>query len=365
MPRLIDKLDAASGLVPESLSDEVDYLVQRPAPEALIQPDGTYAAGWFADFPGALNLADSSAMRMSLQRWFHLTVDAPEFFVVANLANLTRASNNALLVVNKESGRFHQASLTRMFPNAAVEVDERAARFRDRETGSFVSVGPDGSVEIALNSGGLHLVARLRPALGPPLVQVTRFQRGRGALQWFGALEIEHGSVALHDRVIALPPGTLATYDRTVGHMRGLQNWNWLAAAGQAVDRATGARVPVAVQIAQDRAEARPRVHARKYAVWVDGRLIRLHAARFDYDLLDPEHRKTSPWRIQAEGPDDAALDVILDPRHHRREARARVLVRADFNQYYGPLSGELRVGGRRFALDGLTAVAEDSLLEL
>ena len=41
------------------------------------------------------------------------------------------------------------------------------------------------------------------------------------------------------------------------------------------------------------------------------------------------------------------------------------VLVNADFNQYYGALSGRVHVDGRTWRVDKLFAVTEESALEL
>ena len=48
-----------------------------------------------------------------------------------------------------------------------------------------------------------------------------------------------------------------------------------------------------------------------------------------------------------------------------RREARSLVMIRADFNQYYGDVSGRIRLGDRAWQVRDLFAVTEDSWLEL
>ncbi|HJN72677.1 MAG TPA: DUF2804 family protein [Myxococcota bacterium] len=353
MPRIIDKLDAAAGRTPVFLDLGIDYSTPRPGPKALIKPDGTYEAGWFHDFDGDWNLDDSSAFDIALQRWVHLTFDAPDHFIVCNLANLTRASNTALLVANKRTGEFHHASLTHLYPQDTVRVEPPFTHWRDSETGSFVRIGDDLSVELAINADGLHFVATARHALGPPLIQASRFQRGRGAIQWYRILELERGLLAVGDRVVELPAGTMGTCDRTIGHQRGVQAWNWVAGVGTAVDLETGERTRLGVQIAKDRHLARPQVPNKKYLIWTEDRLFKLGEVDFSY-----EHG--SDWRIHG---DD--LDFRFVPAFHRHEEKRLVLVRADFHQFYGELSGTVRVGGRRLRLEPCFAVTEESLLEL
>ena len=361
MPRILDKLDAASGRTPEVLDHGIDYMTRRPCPAALIA-DGVYDAGWFDHFDGAFNLDDSSAFDIALQRWVHIAFDGPDHFVVLNLANLTRASNVALLIAEKSTGRFHEASITRLYPQDTVEAEAPFLVFSDPETGSFVHIAPDLSwMEMAVSAEGLHLVARSRHALGRPFVQATRFQRGRGAIQWYSIIELEHGMLAFEGKTVVLPPGTMGTVDRTVGHQRGIQAWNWIAAVGTAVDAASGVREPLGLQIAKDRKHARPVVDSRKYLAWTRDELFKFAHVSFLYEVRS-DARDTGPWVITSDSGD---VDLRFTPAFHRREEKRLMLVSADFNQYYGQVSGTVRVGGRTLRLEPCFAVCEESLLEL
>ena len=356
-------LDSRVGRTPEVLDTGVDYLHRRPGPTRLIGSDGHYNAGWFEHFEGQLNLQDSDALDLSFQRWFHLSFDGPQHFIVCNLANLTRASNCALLVVDKRTGAFEHVSLTHLRPGDTVRHDDALRHFHDDETGSFLRTSADlSTVHVCMRTEHLSFVARAKHALGPPLIQCTRFQRGRGVLQWYRILQVETGLLAIGDRVFQVPAGTLGCSDRTVGHMRGIQAWNWVAAVGWARELATGQRVRLGIQIAKDRDHARPMVLAKKYAIWLEDSLHKLPSAQFRYELLDEDNR-TGPWRIVSEG--DQALELDFEPRYHRREERHLMLVNADFNQYYGTLSGRVTVDGRAFELEPCFAVTEQSLLEL
>lgn len=353
MPRLLDKLDAAAGRTPEFLDLGIDYGTPREGPRALINADGTYEAGWFHSFDGDWNLGDCSAFDIALQRWVHLTFDGPDHFIVCNLANLTRASNTALLVADKRTGAFHHASLTHLYPQDTVEVDVPFTHWKDTETGSFVRIHDDLSIELAINANGLHFVATAKHALGPAFIQASRFQRGRGAIQWYRILELEKGLLAVDDRVVELPAGTMGTCDRTIGHQRGVQAWNWVAGVGNAVDLGTGERTRLGIQIAKDRHLARPQVPNKKYLIWTEDQLYKLGEVSFTYE-------RDAPWRIH--GPD---VEFRFEPRFHRHEEKRLMLVRADFHQFYGELSGTVSVGGRRFELEPCFAVTEESLLEL
>ncbi len=355
-------LDAASGRTPEVLDHGIDYMTRRPSPDHLIA-DGIYDAGWFDDFTGAFNLDDSSAFDIALQRWVHVAFDGPDHFVVLNLANLTKASNVALLIAEKSTGRFHEASITHLYPQDTVEAEAPFLEFSDPDTGSVVRIAPDlSTMAIAIQAEGLHLVARARHALGRPFVQATRFQRGRGAIQWYSIIELVHGMIALEGHTIQLPPGTMGTVDRTVGHQRGIQAWNWIAAVGTATDLDTGMTEPLGLQIAKDRKHARPVVDSRKYLAWTRDELYKFTQVSFLYEIRDEDSHDTGPWVITSDSGD---VNLRFTPTFHRREEKRLMLVSADFNQYYGMVSGTVQVGGRTLKLDPCFAVCEESRLEL
>ncbi len=365
MPRILDTLDVAAGRTPTDLDLGIDYLARVASPERLISSEGTYNAGWFESWQGEVNWEASSAFQMAFHRFFHLTLDTGRHFIVWNIADFHRAGNTAILVVDQHTGRFEQESITGLFGRNQVSVSSDQRHFRDQGNHSFIRVDPDDQqISFSVHAGRLHLVGVAEQALGPPLVQCTRFHRGRGSLQWYGNLRLLHGTLSIDGEVFSLPGGCLGTYDRTAGHQRGLQNWNWIASVGRARSRRDGREVELGLQVHQDREGARPRVHSKKHAIWFDGRLHKVPTAAFAYDVLDEQTRETGPWRITSEDGQEEWLDLTLTPRFQRREHRARVLLNVDFNQYYGELSGSLRVAGETWDLVPTFAVAEDSRLE-
>jgi hypothetical protein len=168
-------------------------------------------------------------------------------------------------------------------------------------------------------------------------------------------------SVTLEGSEHAIPPGTLGLYDRTLGHRRSRQNWNWLAAIGETVD---GERF--AIQAAQDRGRASPRRTIHKAPMWLDGELLTSSSeARFTYAPPSGSQDVTGAWDIGLGEAPGRSAELVFQPEVRRREqTRLPGVVRADFNQYYGQLSGVVR-GGHEVELDGVFAVAEDSFLSL
>ncbi|MCB9761411.1 MAG: DUF2804 family protein [Alphaproteobacteria bacterium] len=367
MPRILDMIDhSVLGRTPEQLDLDIDYLARKPGPRCLIADDGTYNAGWFESFDGELNFDQSSAFNLALHRWFHLSVDTPERFIVCNIADFYKGGNTAVLVADKRTGAFNAPSRTYMGPQNDITATPDGLRFIDPASHSFLATTADNGVfTFSVHADDVHLSGQGRLAVGPPFVHVTRFHRGRGSLQFYGAFELEHGTLVMGDEVIPLPAGALGTFDRTLGHQRGLQAWNWIAATGYATHAASGRRALICVQVARDREMARPVVLSRKYVVWVDDQVRKVPEAAFHYDVTDEDTRETGPWHIHSAERGESWLDLHFTPRFHRRESRSAVVLVADFNQYYGEVSGQVCLDGELWELEPTFAVAEESLLQV
>ena len=366
MPRILDSLDAAVGRTPAELDERIDYLSIQPSPDSLIGPDGRYRAGWFDRFDGDFNFDDSQALAQAFQAWMHLSFDTPEHFVVLNLADLGKAGQTAILVADKATGAFHHAAETRLFTRNRVKLHPPFQRFRDQATGSMMATDHDHSRwSFSLHANDVHIIGTARRIGGPPFTQVTRFHRMRGSLQRYGNLMIEQATLSIGTHVIHIPAGTLGTFDHTVGHQRGLQSWNWVAAVGRATCEEDGSTSILGLQVAKDRTNARPVVHSAKFAIWVEDTLHKVPSARFEYDYRHEAEKKTGPWHIYSPDPGSRWLDLRFRPQFHRRERKNVVLVDADFNQYYGTLSGRVHLDGRTWRIEDYFAVCEESLLEL
>lgn len=90
-------------------------------------------------------------------------------------------------------------------------------------------------------------------------------------------------------------------------------------------------------------------------ALWLDGRLIPLAAARFDFDPLQP----MAPWKVRTE---DGLLDLVFTPEGARREDRDVWIASSRYVQPVGTFSGWVKASpdaSRREVRD-LLGVTED-----
>lgn len=343
---------------------ETDYLKLVAPPERLVGPDGRYRAGWYPHFDGELNVTDADTGGRRFQRWFHLHFDSERYFIVSNIAHLNLGGNVALLVLDKDTGEFFEAAETRMLWRNGITVDANCRRFDDAHTGSWVELSPDEqTVRFRIACAKLSFEGVAHAVFERPYVQCTRYHRGNGSLQWWGNLAIETAHLVLNGSRVELPEGTLGGYDRTIGHRRPVQNWNWVATIGRGVDAETGAPVSYALSAATDQALALPIANAAKNSLWIDGVHYKLPELSFDYEITDAERWDTGHWRLTCSSGQEA-IDLVIEPRFRRREQKQTpLLYDVDFNQYYGELRGRVRAGGREVVIHEGFALAEDAWL--
>ncbi|MBI5334951.1 MAG: DUF2804 domain-containing protein [Burkholderiales bacterium] len=90
-------------------------------------------------------------------------------------------------------------------------------------------------------------------------------------------------------------------------------------------------------------------------ALWLDGRLIPLGAAQFDFDPRQP----LAPWRIRTS---DGLLDLVFTPEGGRHEDRNLLLAASHYVQPVGRFNGTVRAhgGAPARAVRDLVGVTED-----
>lgn len=342
------------------------YDTMSAPPETLIQPDGSYAAGWYDAPPARLELdRNTQAGWRRLHRWFFVHFDSDELFVGANLVDLRLGGNAGIIVLDKRTGKFTVAGDTGLLWNNGVHISEDCRRFEDRRTGSMMAMSADDrTLEFDLDVDGVRFTGRASELFAQPFVQSTRLGASLGTLQMWGNLRLDEGSVTIKGRRVDLQPGLYGAYDRSLGHRRLLENWNWVASCGEATRDRDGQTLPFALHAARDRADARPQVDGSKYLLWLGDRFLKLPDLRFEYTYTDAAALETTRWRIVSPRSKDqeAWVDLSFTPRFHRRDAhRVPLVLNVDHSQYFGSLNGTVRLDGETFTVRDVFATTEDS----
>lgn len=94
---------------------------------------------------------------------------------------------------------------------------------------------------------------------------------------------------------------------------------------------------------------------AQENALWLDGRLVPLGPAQFDFDA----ERPLSPWHIRTE---DGLLDLVFTPEGARRDSRDLGIAASHYVQPIGCFNGTVRPSPRAplREVQGLLGVTED-----
>lgn len=261
--------------------------------------------------------------------------------------------------MDKATGELHDVSLSGLFADNKVEVDEGHTRFYDPTTNSTIT-WENGIVTVDLHAEELSLVGTASPAFAQDFVQITRFDEGHGSYQTWGFVAIDQMTLGLGDQTVELAAGSLGAFDRTLGHQRRAQNWNWIATAGTATATDDGETRTFALSLQEDRPQARPWVDARKHPAWAGDDFGKIEEVQFDY-TSDPDTKETGDWSITGTG-----TDLSFTPKYHRRDLQGQIwIAETDFNQYYGELIGTFTLEGRTWEIGPVFALCEDSLIEL
>lgn len=344
------------------VAESSGYDTLSAPPRQLIRDDGNYRTGWFTHFDGDVNLSASPVAARHLHQWFFVHFDTPDYFVGMNIAHLGLGGNTGIVVLDKRSGEFSVESETGILLRNPVRISRQSRRFVDERQRAVIAIDDrDQRLDFDVRTRSLRVLGAANALFERPFVQSTRFHGGHGTLQSWGNFAISDATLQLGGRRVRIPEGTLGAYDRSLGHRRPLENWNWLVATGRANDAETGEEALFSVHLARDRAAARPQVDARKFSLWLGAHHVKLHDVRFEYAITDPTTRASSTWHVvSAPGPAEVALTFA--PLFHRRDRHhIPLLLRVDHSQYFGELSGEIVLHGKRYLVQKVFASAEDS----
>ncbi|WP_203142488.1 DUF2804 domain-containing protein [Marinobacter mangrovi] len=153
------------------------------------------------------------------------------------------------------------------------------------------------------------------------------------------------GGARWGERVYAMDERMRGTIDWSAGFMRRETAWNWACLAGTADDGTV-----VGLNLAAGVNET----GVTENALWLDGTLIKLDLARFEFDRYAPD----SAWRVTTS---DGRVDLTFEPAGVRREKLNVGLLASNFRQYAGTFNGHV-VGndGQRVAVSGMRGLMED-----
>ena len=133
--------------------------------------------------------------------------------------------------------------------------------------------------------------------------------------------------------------------DWSCGFMRRETAWNWACLAGVLGDgRSVGLNLAAGVN----------ETGVTENALWLDGKMLKLDMARFDFNRYQPD----SPWRVTTS---DGRLDLRFQPAGVRKERLNAGILASNFRQYAGTFDGVIiEDNGARTPIQGIRGLMED-----
>jgi len=331
-------------------------MATTPAPDRLVGPDGRPCLGVFDGAAGVVNHADfdyRSPMGRPfgrLRRWVaynrfqYFGVISPELLAGCAVADTRLAAVAFVYVYRPADRRLVEYSFRTPLAAGATMSDspvDGTARFRIPGIDIELSAG-GGEKGLRVRHRDVDIDASFSETEPPfePMALCTR----TGPAGWVYAQKAAGVPVS---GTVSCPLGSFdlaaidafAHHDFTAGFMRHDTFWNWACLSGRLGD---GTRLGLNVSCGVNE------TGFSENCVWLDGRVVPVGLARFDFDHADP----MSPWRVTT---GDGALDLRFTPEGLHAERLNLWLLATNFRQVFGRFDGELRLPGRSARrIDGL-----------
>lgn len=318
------------------------------APAAVVGPDGEVAFGRFAGLAASVDWAALAPpfarsrwwRHFHHKRWHYAALACDEVFCAVAIVDLGWTSTAFAYAFDRRARKLLATFSQDGVPGLSARVAEHAAGdSRFRFPGSRIAIdsaGP-GAYRLALRCPAMQIEARFAGAT-PQLLAVGEVAGGSvHATQKSAGMALE-GVLRVGARSIALDGG-VASVDYSNGLLARDTAWRW--ACGHSL--ALGFNLQAGY------------FGANENALWLDGDIIALGPAAFDFDARDP----LAPWHVSTA---DGLLDLHFRPEGARSENKNLLVAASRYVQPIGTFSGWVRAhpGAPALTVSNLPGVTED-----
>lgn len=295
------------------------------APDHLLAVDGTPR---FGRYQGHLPAPDWALLAPPWQRsgtwrhfhhkrWQYVALSTEELFCGVAIVDIGWTNTAFAYVFHRPSGQLladlSQDGLPGLTASLANSLEAgQQSHFRAPGVAiRFQALGAD-RYEFTLRWKQLRITASLSQPAGPSLTAFGPINEGGSvhSTEKTTALQVT-GQVQLAGQTFSLDQG-LASLDYSNGLLARETQWRWASAHS--------AEIGFNLQAGY--------FGTQENVLWLEGGMVALGAARFDFDPQRPLH----PWRITT---DDGLLDLTFQP-HGAREANKNLLIAA--SRYIQPI---------------------------
>jgi hypothetical protein len=315
----------------------------QSAPASLVDPMGRPVMGRFQGLAKGFDWHRLAApfarsalwRRFHHKRWHYVALSTPEVFCGIAVVDVGWTNTAFAYVFDRNSrqvaGAWSQDGLPGLTATLADHAEgESVFRF----PGKTIRLSARG---LSVRGGGMAIEAVFSGA-SPVLLAVGRPEGGAvHATQKSGALACR-GEVRVRGQAWPLEGGC-ASYDYSNGLLARDTAWRWASAHAPGL----GFNLQAGY------------FGSNENALWLDGELVALGAARFEYDPANP----LADWRVST---GDGLLELVFTPEGARREDKDLVVAASRYIQPIGVFNGWVRPHPDRpkVAVTGLAGVTED-----
>ncbi|MCV2355268.1 DUF2804 domain-containing protein [Paucibacter sp. B2R-40] len=323
-----------------------------PPPEVVI--DGAPAIGRYAGRIATIDWRALSGphqrsdlwLRLHHKRWHYVGLGNGELFIGVAIVDLGWTCTAFAYVFERGSKTLLANWRQDGLPGLQCRVSDQPLSGCDswfRGPGARLSLRhqPEDTLNLKVQTAGIDLQAELSLTdAAPLLLAIGRIENGgvahatqkSPALTVKGLLKVDgHASFSLDDAI--------ASVDASNGLLARNTDWRWACAHSTEV----GFNLQNGY------------FGANENALWLQGELIPLGAARFEFDPKCP----LEPWHVST---DDGLLDLSFSPEGARQEDRNLFIAASHYIQPVGTFSGMVKASkdALPFAVKGLLGVTED-----
>ena len=301
------------------------------APSSVLYPDGQPCMGRFAGQVGAIDWSGLSApyARSGLWRYFHhkrwqyIALSTQELFCGIAIVDIGWTNTAFAYAFDRRQRKQAAAYSQDGLPGLTARIgDSLLGASRFRRFGQWIDFRPRSPTggqgfRLGLRCGDFGIDAEIdAPAAAPFLLAIGPIANGAVHATQKSPGMAMRGDVRVGGGRYDLSGG-VASLDYSNGLLARETAWRWASAHSLTL----GFNLQAGY------------FGGRENALWLDGRLIPLGNARFDYDATDP----MAPWHIHT---DDGLLDLQFQPEGIRRENKNLLIAASRYVQPIGSFSG-------------------------
>jgi hypothetical protein len=287
------------------------------------------------------------ARRWRFNQFQFVSAMGPGWVFGLAVVNLNLVGNGFFYLYDFETGSMLEQSFLQPFAmGTRIEPWPERGRASFRKGGVALTITPgEGCRTITVTApGDIRVNLTLNNDTDPLRLVCPAGYNGWVFTRKSAGLPVE-GEVRWGQRIWRCDEYTRGSVDWSCGFMRRETAWNWACLAGRLGDgRSLGLNLAAGVN----------ETGMTENALWLDGRCIRLGAARFLFNRNHPGE----DWRVSTE---DGRVDLRFVPAGMRKEKLNALVMASNFRQLVGTFKGQVvDDAGTIIPVTGLQGLMED-----